>query len=456
MDKINICIEESVRQLEAKGEFTRKEIACASVTNQRETTVVWDKTSGKPLTRCIAWPDTRTSHTVNELAKKSERGIDAVKYKTGLPLSTYFAATKLRWMLDNLPNVRKAHDEGTMLFGTVDSWVVYNLTGRKVHCIDCSNASRTMLMNLRTQSWDPELCKFFGIKPDVLPEIRSSAEVYGAIKQGALEGIDIAGIVGDQQAALVGQKCLSPGEAKNTYGTGAFLLYHTGDHVVDSNNGLLSTIAYKAGTVAKPQYALEGSIAVAGSAIKWLRDNLGIIKKAKEVDCAAEVEASECVFVTAFSGLLAPVWDSTASGTLIGISGFHDKRHICRSVLEAASFQTKAVLDAMEKDSGVPLAALNVDGGMTNSDVFCQLQADILGLEVSRPAMRETTALGSALLAGQAKGLFGWDLSKPETLAEVNMPGRNVFKPKVSEEKRKHLLKQWWRAVERSRGWSAE
>lgn len=454
MDKINICIEESVKELEGKGQFSRKDIACASVTNQRETTVVWDKASGKPLTRCIAWPDTRTSHTVSELAKKSSKGVDAVKYETGLPLSTYFAATKLRWMLDNLPDVRKAHDEGSMLFGTVDSWIVYNLTGRKVHCIDCSNASRTMFMNLRTQSWDPELCKFFGVNADILPEIRSSAEVYGQIQEGALQGVDIAGIVGDQQAALVGQKCLSPGEAKNTYGTGAFLLYHTGDKVVDSNNGLLSTIAYKAGPDAHPQYALEGSIAVAGSAIKWLRDGLGIIKEAKEVDCAAEVEASECVFVTAFSGLLAPVWDSSASGTLIGISGFHDRRHICRSVLEAASFQTKAVLDAMEKDSGVPLAALNVDGGMTNSDVFCQLQADILGLEVSRPAMRETTALGSALLAGQAKGLFGWDLSKPETLAKVNVSGRDVFKPQLSGEKREHLLRQWWRAVERSRGWN--
>lgn len=453
VDKVNECIEQTIAKVEKKGVYSRKDVKVCSVTNQRETTVVWDKASGKALTRCIAWPDTRTAHTVKELAKKHPKGVDAVKWETGLPLSTYFAATKLRWMLDNLPEVKKAHDEKTMLFGTVDSWLVYNLTKGAAHITDASNASRTMFMDLRKQAWDPKLCDFFGVDPSILPTIKSSAEIYGKVEEGALTGVDIGGIVGDQQAALVGQKCLSPGEAKNTYGTGAFLLYNTGDKVVDSNNGLLSTIAYQAGPHAQPQYALEGSIAVAGSAIKWLRDNLQIIKEASEVDCAADVEAAECVFVTAFSGLLAPVWDSTATGTLIGISGFHDKRHICRAVLEAAAFQTKAVLDAMEKDSGVPLRALNVDGGMTNSDVFCQLQANILGLAVERPAMRETTALGSALLAGQAKGLFGWDLSKPETLKRVNMAGRDAFEPKIDEEKRKELLRQWWRAVERSRGW---
>ncbi|CAO1625766.1 unnamed protein product [Sympodiomycopsis kandeliae] len=456
VDKVNICIEETVKAIEAKGEYTRSDIKVTGVTNQRETTVVWDKNTGKALTRCIAWPDTRTAGTVREFAAKSEKGVDAVKYETGLPLSTYFAATKLRWMLDNLPNVKKAHDEKTMLFGTVDSWLVYNLTKGKAHITDASNASRTMFMDLRKQAWDPKLCEFFGIDKDILPTIKSSAEIYGQVSEGVLAGVDIGGIVGDQMAALVGQKCLSPGEAKNTYGTGAFLLYNTGDKVVDSKNGLLSTIAYQAGPHAQPQYALEGSIAVAGSAIKWLRDNLGLIKEAKEVDCAGEIEASECIFVTAFSGLLAPVWDTTAAGTLIGLSGFHDKRHICRSVLEAACFQTKAVLDAMEKDSGVPLKALQVDGGMTNSDIFCQIQSDILDLNVERPAMRETTALGSALLAGQAKGLFGWDLSRPETLSKVNMAGRDVFESKLEAEKRKELLKQWWRAVERSRGWHAD
>lgn len=453
VDKVNICIEETIKEIEKKGTYSRKDVKVIGVTNQRETTVVWDKNTGKALTRCIAWPDTRTAHTVKQLAKKHPKGIDAVKYETGLPLSTYFAANKLRWMLDNLPQVKKAHDEKTMLFGTVDSWLVYNLTKGQAHITDASNASRTCFMNLRTLKWDPKLCEFFGVDPSCLPTIKSSAEIYGSVQEGALTGVDIGGIVGDQQAALVGQKCLSPGEAKNTYGTGAFLLYNTGNKVVNSDNGLLSTIAYQAGPDVQPMYALEGSIAVAGSAIKWLRDNLGLIKEAKEVDCAGEVEASECVFVTAFSGLLAPVWDSTASGTLIGISGFHDKRHICRAVLEAACFQTKAVLDSMEKDSGVPLKALQVDGGMTNSSLFCQLQADTLGLAVERPAMRETTALGSALLAGQAKGLFGWDLSKPETLKKVNMQGRDVFESKITEEKRKQLLRQWWRAVERSRGW---
>lgn len=454
VDKVNICIGEVVKEIEKKGEYKRSDIKVIGVTNQRETTVVWDKNTGKALTRCIAWPDTRTASTVKQLAAKSEKGVDAVKYETGLPLSTYFAATKLRWMLDHLPDVKKAYDEKRLLFGTVDSWLVYNLTKGAAHITDASNASRTMFMDLRKQTWDPKLCDFFGITMDILPTIKSSAEIYGQVQEGPLKGVDIGGILGDQMAALVGQKCLSPGEAKNTYGTGAFLLYNTGDKVVDSNNGLLSTIAYQAGPHAQPQYALEGSIAVAGSAIKWLRDNLGLIKEAPDVDCAGEVEESECVFVTAFSGLLAPVWDSTAAGTLIGITGYHDKRHICRAVLEAACFQTKAVLDAMEKDSGVPLKALQVDGGMTNSDVFAQIQADILGLNVERPAMRETTALGSALLAGQAKGLFGWDLSKPETLSRVNMAGRDVFEPKLPAEKREALLKQWWRAVERSRGWS--
>lgn len=455
VDKVNICVDETIKQIEKDG-HSRSDIKVVGITNQRETTCVWSRKTGQPLHRCIAWPDTRTGQTVKQLAAKSGKGIDALKKETGLPLSTYFAALKLRWLLDNVPKVKEAHDGGDLMFGTVDSWLVYNLTNRTTHITDASNASRTMFMDLRKQAWDPKLCEFFGIKMEILPEIKSSAEVYGKVSEGPLKGIEIAGIVGDQQAALVGQKCLSSGESKSTYGTGAFLLFHTGDKVVDSENGLLSTIAYQPGPKAKPEYSLEGSIAVAGSAIKWLRDSLGMIKEAKEVDCAAEVEAAECVFVTAFSGLLAPWWDSSASGTLIGLSGYHDKRHICRAVLEAACFQTKAVLDAMAKDSKLPLAALNVDGGMTNSDVFCQILADILGADVSRPAMRETTALGSALLAAHAKGLFGWDVTKPETLEKVNVTGRDVFKPRLEEAKRQELLKLWERGVERSRGWNQD
>ena len=312
------CIEQAMSRL-PKEKYAVKVVG---ITNQRETTVVWDRKTGKPLTRAIAWPDTRTTGTVRELAKKSSKGTDAVKQETGLPLSTYFAAVKLRWMLDNLPEVKSAHDAGEMMFGTVDSWLLYNFTGGKdggVHMTDSSNASRTMFMDLRKQTWDPALCDFFGIDQKVLPEIRSSSEVYGKFKTGPLDGIPIGGILGDQMAALVGNKCFQPGEAKNTYGTGAFLLYNTGTQVVSSDNGLLSTIAYKAGPNAPVHYALEGSIAVAGSAIKWVRDSLQLIKNAEEIGpLAAQVDdAGGVYFVTAFSGLFCPYWDDSAAGTIV-------------------------------------------------------------------------------------------------------------------------------------------
>lgn len=303
IDVMNECIEKAVKELEDKGEFTRKDIKAIGVTNQRETTVVWDKDTGKALTRAIAWPDARTTGTVNKLAKSHPNGVQAVKKETGLPLSTYFASVKLRWMLDNIPEVKKAHDEKRLKFGTVDSWILYNLTNRAIHITDASNASRTMFMDLRKQTWDPKLCDFFGIDMDILPEIKSSCEVYGKVASGALEGIEIAGIVGDQMAALIGQKALNPGEAKNTYGTGAFLLYNTGEKVVDSERGLLSTIAYQPGPGSKPIYALEGSIAVAGSAVKWLRDQMQLIKSAPEIgEQASKVKDTGGVyFVTAFA-----------------------------------------------------------------------------------------------------------------------------------------------------------
>ena len=298
-----VCIDKAVEELEKKGDYTRKDIKVIGVTNQRETTVVWDKDTGKALTRAIAWPDARTTATVNKLAKSHPLGVNAVKKETGLPLSTYFASVKLRWMLDHIPEVQKAQDEKRLRFGTVDSWLLYNLTNRAVHITDASNASRTMFMDLRKQTWDQKLCDFFGIDKDILPEIKSSCEVYGKVASGALQGVEIAGIVGDQMAALIGQKALSPGEAKNTYGTGAFLLYNTGDKVVDSEHGLLSTIAYQPGPGAQPVYALEGSIAVAGSAIKWLRDQMQLIKDAPEIgEEAAKVKDTGGVyFVTAFA-----------------------------------------------------------------------------------------------------------------------------------------------------------
>lgn len=456
IDRVNECIEKALQALEKDTDYKKSDVKVIGVTNQRETTVVWDRNTGKALTRAIAWPDARTTHTIRELAKKSDDGVDALKEETGLPLSTYFASVKLRWMLDNLPEVKKAHDDKQMLFGTVDSWILYNLTNKAVHITDASNASRTMFMDLRKQTWDPKLCEFFGIDMDILPEIKSSSEVYGKVAEGALKGVEIAGIVGDQMAALVGNKCFEPGEAKNTYGTGAFLLYNTGEKVVSSKNGLLSTIAYKAGPNAPVKYALEGSIAVAGSAVKWVRDSLGLIKEASEIgDLAGEVEDTGGVyFVTAFNGLFCPYWDDTAAGTVIGITAFTDKRHFCRATLESTCYQTKAILDAMAKDSGVALKALQVDGGLTNSDVAMQIQADILGINVERPEMRESTALGSALLAASAVGLFGWDVNKPETLSKVNTAGKQVFEPKIDNEKRKKLIHGWERAVEHAKGWN--
>jgi len=404
------CIAEACKKLGQQGKYSPADIKAVGITNQRETTVVWDKETGKPLAKAIAWPDTRTTHTVHQLAKKSEKGKDAVKEETGLPLSTYFAAVKLRWLLDNVEEVKKAHDEKTMLFGTIDCWILHNLTGRAVHITDSSNASRTMFMDLQKQTWDPKLLEFFGVDAAILPEIRSSAEVYGEFGAGPLQGVKIAGMAGDQMAALVGNKCLKPGEAKNTYGTGAFLLYNTGTKLVSSQSGLLTTIAFKAGPHAPVHYALEGSIAVAGSATKWIRDSVGIIREASEVGTlAAEVEDTGGVyFVTAFSGLFCPYWDDTAAGTIVGLTAYTDKRHLCRATIEATCYQTAAILKAMEKDSGVKLKNLQVDGGMTNSDEAMQIQADILGIAVERPEMRESTALVSALLAGSALNLFGW------------------------------------------------
>ncbi|KDN43979.1 hypothetical protein RSAG8_05711, partial [Rhizoctonia solani AG-8 WAC10335] len=349
-------------------------------------------------------------------------------------------------MMQHHHEVREAHEQDDLLFGTVDSWLVYNLTGGVnggLHIVDVTNASRSLLLDLKTLQWSEPMLKFFGFKNSILPKLVSNSEVYGSIVKGKpLEGVRIAGIVGDQQGALVGNKCLKAGEAKNTYGTGAFLLFCTGDEVVLSKNGLISTVAYQDGPGSKPVYALEGSIAVAGSAIQWLRDGVE--------------DTGGVYFVTAFNGLLAPYWDASAGGILIGLTAYTTPSHIALATLEASAFQTRAILQAMAKDSGVDLQHLKVDGGMTNSDLAMQLQADIGGFEVVRPEMRESTALGSALLAGSAIRLFGWDISKPETLARVNTKGSASFKPRTTKEQRALKWLGWQRAVERSRGWNAE
>ncbi|KAJ7631315.1 glycerol kinase [Mycena polygramma] len=466
------CIEAAVGEM-VKAGWAADSIKVIGITNQRETAVAWSRKTGKPLCNAIVWTDSRTKNTVahyeHKLAetgievspgewKKGEDGVEALRNITGLPLSTYFSAIKLRWMIDNYPDVAAAHEADDLAFGTVESWVLYNLLGgaaTSVHLSEVTNASRTLLLNTTTLQWEPSLLAFFGFRSSILPKLVSSSEVYGKIAAGPLAGVPVAGLVGDQQGALVGNKCLKQGEAKCTYGTGAFLLFCTGNEIVKSNHGLLSTIAYQAGPNAKPVYALEGSIAVAGSAIKWLRDSMAIISSAADVNglAAKEPTSAGLYFITAFSGLLAPYWDPGAAGMLIGISQYTNPSHIARATLEANAYQTRAIIESMLLDSGAPLKHLKVDGGMTHGDLAMQILADVGGFTVIRPEMRESTALGSALLAGSAINLFGWDLTKPETLAEVNTAGSREFAPELDEATRKTGWEGWQRAVERSKGW---
>ncbi|CAL1715600.1 unnamed protein product [Somion occarium] len=471
IDTCNACIDEACTELEAAG-WAKDSIKVIGITNQRETAVAWSRKTGKPLCRAIVWDDSRTKNVVahyeHKLAttgleldgsfRKREEGIKALRKVTGLPISTYFSAIKLRWMITHYEAVKKAHEEDDLLFGTVESWIVYRLTGgldNGLHITEVTNASRTLLLDLHTLQWDKSLLDFFDLRPSILPKIVSSSEVYGNIKNGALQGVPIGGLVGDQQGALVGNKCLKQGEAKCTYGTGAFLLFCTGPDIVESTHGLLSTVAYQDGPDAKPVYALEGSIAVAGSAIKWLRDSMYLVTSANDVNTlAASVPNTGGVyFVTAFSGLLAPYWDPGAAGLLIGLSSYTTPAHIARATLEANAFQTRAILESMKLDSKKELKHLKVDGGMTNGDKVMEILADIGGFDVIRPEMRESTALGSALLAGSAIRLFGWDISKPETLSEVNTRGNTTFVPGMPEEDREKRWQGWQRAVERSKGW---
>ncbi|KAI0083756.1 glycerol kinase [Irpex rosettiformis] len=472
IESCDACIDQACAELEKLG-WTKESVKAIGITNQRETAVVWSRKTGKPLARAIVWDDARTRDIVAHHEKKlREEGIEhegevkkgddavaALRKLTGLPLSTYFSALKVRWMLDHREEVRKAHDEDDLLFGTVESWIVYRLTGGLkggVHITDVSNASRTLLMNINTLRFDPILLKFFGFKESILPKVASSSEVYGHIAHGALKGTPIAGLAGDQQAALIGNKCLNPGEAKCTYGTGAFLLFCTGHEAVSSQHGLLTTVAYQNGPGGKPVYCLEGAIGVAGSAVKWLRDSMCMVTSASEVNTlAAKVpNTAGLYFVTAFSGLFAPYWDTTATGMIIGMTSYTTPAHVARATLEANAYMTRAVLDSMKSDTGIALKELKVDGGMTNGDMVMSILADLGGADVVRPEMRESTALGSALLAGSAIRLFGWDISDPETLREVNTAGSQTFKPTMSQEERDKKWRGWQRAVERSRGWT--
>ena len=430
--------------------INRHQLAAVGITNQRETTVVWDKETGQPVYNAIVWQDTRTQKIVEELGGGNP---DKYKDRVGLPLATYFCGPKVKWILDNVDGAREKADQGKLLMGTIDSWVLWNLTGGTdggVHYTDVTNASRTMLMDLKTLDWDEEIANDMGIPLSMLPEIKSSAEVYGKGRgDSLLIDTPIAGILGDQQAATFGQACFEPGMAKNTYGTGNFMLLNTGEELVPSENGLLTTVCYKIGDN-KPVYALEGSIAVTGSLVQWLRDNLKMFSSAPEVEqLATSVEDNGgAYFVPAFSGLFAPYWRADARGALVGLTRYVNRGHIARAVLEATAFQTREVVDAMEADSGVPLAELKVDGGMTANDTLMQFQADQIGVPVVRPVVAETTALGAAYAAGIAVGFWNGEQDVIDNWAEDKR-----WEPKMEEDERGRLYRNWKKAVTKTFDW---
>nr|XP_006975425.1 glycerol kinase 2 [Peromyscus maniculatus bairdii] len=429
-------------------------IKAVGVSNQRETTVIWDKFTGEPLYNAVVWLDLRTQSTVESLSKKIPGNSNFVKSKTGLPLSTYFSAVKLRWMLDNLRPIQKAVEEGRALFGTIDSWLIWCMTGGVnggVHCTDVTNASRTMLFNIHSLEWDKELCDFFEIPMNILPNVCSSSEIYGLMTSGALEGVPISGCLGDQSAALVGQMCFQEGQAKNTYGTGCFLLCNTGQKCVFSEHGLLTTVAYKLGKKKPACYALEGSVAIAGAVIRWLRDKFEIITTADEVEKLAKEAGTSygCYFVPAFSGLYAPYWEPSARGIICGLTQFTNKCHIAFATLEAVCFQTREIVDAMNRDCGIPLSHLQVDGGMTNNKILMQLQADILRIPIVKSVMPETTALGAAMAAGAAEGVDVWSL-EPEDMSAVLM---ERYEPQIQATESEIRYSTWKRAVMKSMGW---
>lgn len=423
-----------------------RDLAAVGITNQRETAVVWDRVTGVPVANAIVWQDTRTDELVKRLA--GDAGMDRFRSKTGLPLATYFAGPKVRWLLDQDPALAERATRGELAFGTIDSWMVYNLTAGSAHVTDVTNASRTMLMDLETLDWDDGLCDSIGVPAATLPRIVSSSGVI-AEATGVLAGVPIAGILGDQQAALFGQTCFGSGMAKNTYGTGNFMLLNTGTDIVQSSHGLLTTVGYRVGHD-RPVYALEGSIAVTGSLVQWLRDNLGIISSSDEVEALARSveDNGDVYFVPAFSGLFAPHWRSDARGVIVGLTRFNDKGHIARAALEATAFQTREVLDAMNADSGVPLAELRVDGGMVVNELLMQFQADILGVPVVRPLVAETTALGAAYAAGLATGVWK---SFEELRANWVEGGR--WEPRMGVDERESRFARWKKAVERTLDW---
>src|SRR5688572_5629562 len=431
-----------------QGNISAKEIAALGITNQRETTVVWTKNTGRPVYNAIVWQDTRTDVMINELAK--DGGQDRCREKTGLPLATYFSGPKLKWILDNVDGSRNRAENGELFFGNIDTWIIWNLT--RQHITDVTNASRTMLMDLNTLDWDDEILRILDIPRAMLPEIRSSSEIFGSVGARScapLQNIPVSGDLGDQHAALFGQTCFDPGEAKNTYGTGCFMLLNTGEKPVPSKSGLLTTLGYKIGNQ-EAIYALEGSIAITGALVQWLRDNLGLIQSSAEVEgLAGSVEDNGGIyFVPAFSGLYAPYWKSDARGAILGMTRYVNKGHIARAALEATAYQTREVLEAMEADSGVKLTALKVDGGMVFNELLMQFQSDILDVPVIRPKVAETTALGAAYAAGLAVGFW-----KDYDELRANWGKEKEWQPAMDSNLRKKLYSGWKKAVTRTFDW---
>ncbi|MBW1602168.1 glycerol kinase GlpK [Streptomyces sp. JJ66] len=446
-------VQEVIEGAIRKAEISRDEVKAIGITNQRETTVLWDKATGEPVHNAIVWQDTRTDALCRELGRNV--GQDRFRRDTGLPLASYFAGPKIRWLLDNVGGLRERAERGEILFGTMDSWVIWNLTGGPdggVHVTDVTNASRTLLMNLHTMEWDEKIASSMDVPMAVLPQIRSSAEVYGEAASGVLAGVAVASALGDQQAALFGQTCFATGEGKSTYGTGTFLLMNTGHKPVNSYNGLLTTVGYRIGNE-KPVFALEGAIAVTGALVQWMRDQMGMISTAAEIETlASSVEDNGgAYFVPAFSGLFAPYWRSDARGVIAGLTRYVTKAHLARAVLEATAWQTREIVDAMAKDSGVELTALKVDGGMTSNNLLMQNISDVLDAPVVRPMVAETTCLGAAYAAGLAVGFW----SGTDEL-RANWRRAAEWTPRMDAAVRDREYKNWLKAVERTMGWIEE
>jgi glycerol kinase len=442
---------EVIAEAMAKASLAPHDLAAIGITNQRETTIVWNRKTGKPVSNALVWQDTRVADVVSEF--KRTGGQDRFRAKTGLPLTTYFSGLKIRWILEHVEGVRKLAEAGDAIFGNIDTFLVWQLTrggAGGVHITDVTNASRTQLMILDSLKWDPELLDIFNIPASMLPEIRSSSEIYGKAAEPSIAGVPIAGILGDQQAALVGQTCFEAGEAKNTYGTGCFLLMNTGTRKVDSKSGLLTTMGYKFGNQ-PAHYALEGSIAITGALVQWVRDNLGLIEKSSDIETLAGTvdDNGGVYFVPAFSGLYAPYWKDSARGVITGLTRYANKGHIARAALEATAFQTRDVLEAMEKDSGIELDVLRTDGGMVADELLMQFQSDILNRPVVRPRTKDaTTALGAAYAAGLAVGYFT-DLND----LRANWAIDRSWRPKMVNGKRDEMYGLWKRAVTRSFDW---